>query len=142
MLTKKFRLLFLSCFALLLASCSDDVLDTDNPEVEDGYVGALKAITLAEGMEEFRQPEFKLVLATESGDKITRTGKHSHIGGESHLALNEGLKSGTYRLLYLSYPKIDEETGQTVWREYGLGCRIEIDRSELTAVVCDTYDPT
>ena len=58
MLTKKFRLLFLSCFALLLASCSDDVLDTDNPEVEDGYVGALKAITLAEGMEEFRQPEF------------------------------------------------------------------------------------
>ena len=142
MLPKRFGLLLITCYALLLASCSDDVLDTDNPEVEDGYVGALKAITLAEGMEEFRQPEFKLVLATESGDKITRTGKHSHIGGESHLALNEGLKSGTYRLLYLSYPKIDEETGQTVWREYGLGCRIEIDRSELTAVVCDTYNPT
>ena len=117
MLPKRFGLLLITCYALLLASCSDDVLDTKNPEVEDGYVGALKAITLAEGMEEFRQPEFKLVLATESGDKITRTGKHSHIGGESHLALNEGLKSGTYRLLYLSYPKIDEETGQTarVW---------------------------
>ena len=70
MLPKRFGLLLITCYALLLASCSDDVLDTDNPEVEDGYVGALKAITLAEGMEEFRQPEFKLVLATESGDKI------------------------------------------------------------------------
>ena len=54
---KKFSLMSLLCL-LLLWSCSDDMPRTSDSEIDDNYVGALKLITLANGMEEVRQPEF------------------------------------------------------------------------------------
>ena len=47
---KKFSLMSLLCL-LLLWSCSDDMPRTSDSEIDDNYVGALKLITLANGME-------------------------------------------------------------------------------------------
>ena len=58
MLTKKFRLLFLSCFALLLASCSDELPSRGGNVASDSYAGGLKEITLPDGMDDFHYSDF------------------------------------------------------------------------------------
>ena len=136
MLTKKFRLLFLSCFALLLASCSDELPSRGGNVASDSYAGGLKEITLPDGMDDFHYSDFTLVLSSATGEQVKRIGKHTRTGGVSKLVLNEGLKAGEYRMLYLSADTIPDEASD----DYGLGCRISIDSSETGVKVLDTYD--
>ena len=80
MLTKKFRLLFLSCFALLLASCSDELPSRGGNVASDSYAGGLKEITLPDGMDDFHYSDFTLVLSSATGEQVKRIGKHTRTG--------------------------------------------------------------
>lgn len=59
------------------------------------------------------------------------------MGGKSTLTFETGLKPGVYRLLCLRTPEVPIN-GDTVWNEFGLGCRVEISETD-TARVLDYY---
>ena len=102
----------------------------------DVYGGRLKEIVLPNGMDGFRQSSFVLVMRSGTGSVVKRSGTHTRIDGVSKLTLNEGLKAGDYRLMYLadSEEESDDGTG------YGLGCRIRVSSNETTAEIIDNYN--
>ena len=55
------------------------------------------------------------------------------------LTLDTGLRTGTYRLLALEVPTIENGT-DTVWTDYGLGCRVRISAENHSATVLDTFN--
>ena len=132
------RITGILCLFMFLFSCHDDEPHAVGPE-KDNYLGNHQSISLTSGMERFRSASFKLALSTDDGTVITRTGTHKRINGKSILNLDSGLKSGEYRLLYLLSPTVDAETGDTIWEEYGLGCRVRIDENGITDDMLDKY---
>lgn len=132
------RITGILCLFMFLFSCHDDEPQAVGPE-KDNYLGNHQSISLTSGMERFRSASFKLALSTDDGTVITRTGTHKRINGKSILNLDSGLKSGEYRLLYLLSPTVDAETGDTIWEEYGLGCRVRIDENGITDDMLDKY---
>lgn len=131
--------LFILCVCLL-AGCHDDDPDIPSPPATsgDGFEGEHYVITLVDEMEEFRSNEFTCVMHAPDGTLISREGNHHRLGGQSTLTLKSGLKEGVYRLLYLKTPQLNEVTGDTIWTEYGLGCRVEISDEDKTKIL-DTY---
>lgn len=124
---------------ILLFSCKDDEPQTFVPD-SDNYIGNQRIISLSLGMDEYNNASFKLAISTPEGTTITRTGTHRRIDGESILTLDSGLKEGEYRLLYLLSPVVDSEKGDTVWDEYGLGCRIRVKNDGSRTEILDVYN--
>ncbi|MGM9844304.1 MAG: hypothetical protein ACI30S_08795 [Muribaculaceae bacterium] len=133
---KRYTSIIILCLSLL-SSCSDDIQSSIGNVSSDSFSGNLKTITLQNGMDGFQKSSFTLVLTSDSGIEITRTGTHSRSGGVSTLTLKEGLKSGDYRLLYLT--DVDT-TANAKWTDYGLGCRIRVNKEETSADVIDSYN--
>ena len=136
MMVKRFVFLAIT-FVALFCACSDEELLPDGENVgSDVYGGRLKEIVLPNGMDGFRQSSFVLVMRSGTGSVVKRSGTHTRIDGVSKLTLNEGLKAGDYRLMYLadSEEESDDGTG------YGLGCRIRVSSNETTAEIIDNYN--
>ena len=108
-----------------LQGCSDDEpIPTPSP-ADDAYIGDLREISIVEALDDFHQAIFKCAIQAPDGTVITRTGTHQRIEGCARLTLDRGLCAGTYRLLYLLTPEV--EGNDTIWVEYGLGCRVKLD---------------
>ena len=136
MMVKRF-VLFALVFATLLCACSDDDLLPGGEDVgSDVYGGKLKEIVLPAGMDGFQQSSFVLVMRAGNGSVVKRAGTHTRIDGVSKLTLNEGLKAGEYRLMYLADNEAESDDGTG----YGLGCRIRVNTGETSAEVIDKYD--
>lgn len=130
--------IILGLCALLVSSCNDEpYVPATNPEEDDRYLGENNEISLWAETEDFRDADFVCKISTEDGEIIQRKGSHLRYGGKSTLKLENGLKAGVYRLLCLLTPEISLK-GDTVWNEYGLGCRIAISEVD-TARVLDHY---
>ena len=136
MMVKRF-VIFAIAFATLLCACNDDDLLPGGESVNsDVYGGKLKEIVLSTGMDGFRQSSFVLVMHADNGSVVKRAGTHTRIDGVSKLSLNEGLKTGQYRLLYLAESEDESDDGTG----YGLGCRISVSADESTATIIDNYN--
>ena len=139
------RLIY-GCLLVLAAwtavSCSDDEMEAQVPPGvgEDRYAGAYDLLTLSQGMEGFRYADFICELSAENGELLRRTGQHVRIGGVSELHFDVGLCPGTYRLRCLLTPEVDEQTNDTTWVEYGLGCAIVLGANDEKPVVEDPFD--
>lgn len=124
---------------LFLTACQDD---NDRqiipPGTGDLYEGSQYVITLQNETEDFHYPDFICTMSTEDGTIISRKGEHVRLEGKSVLTLETGLKHGIYRMLYLTTPIVAETSTDTIWYEYGLGCRVEISETD-TAKILDTY---
>lgn len=134
-MAKKFVLLTIACLAIF-CSCSDELPTREDNVANDSYAGTLKEITLTDGMGDFHHSYFMLVLSSATGEQVTRIGTHTRTGGVSKLVLNNGLKAGEYRMLYLS----TDTASNVPSDDYGLGCRISINSTATEAKVIDTYD--
>ncbi len=119
-----------------LQGCSDDEPVPAPSPADDAYVGNLREISIVEALDDFHQAIFKCAIQAPDGTVITRTGVHQRIEGCARLTLDRGLCAGTYRLLYLLTPEV--EGNDTIWVEYGLGCRVKLDADG--AEVLDTYN--
>lgn len=119
-----------------LQSCSDDEPMPTPPFGDDVYEGEHRIISIDDALDKFHRPIFKCAVQAPDGTVFTRTGTHQRIDGRARLTLDRGLSEGTYRLLYLLTPEV--EGNDTVWVEYGLGCRVKID--DNGAEVLDTYN--
>lgn len=128
------------CAITCLHACSDDDPVPVSPVVDE-YIGEHRVITLTEGLEDFHHASFNCALKAPDGTIITRSGKHKRIDGCTQLTLDTGLRSGTYRLLYLLAPDLENSSkSDTAWIEYGLGCRLKIDENGVE--ILDSYDST
>lgn len=136
---KKNLLIVAVCIASMLFSCNDSN-SPDSPLPDDAFVGSQRLITLGVEMNGFNEGEYECVIKAEDGTIFRRSGVHVRSGMNSLLTLDTGLKSGTYRLLSLEVPKVENGT-DTVWVDYGLGCRVRISTEKQTADVIDSYDP-
>ncbi|WP_165157589.1 hypothetical protein [Parabacteroides sp. ZJ-118] len=124
--------------AVLLSACQEE----ENPlpalgGAGDPYDGPQHVITLRQETEDFHFAEFVCRISTEEGTTITRKGEHLRLDGTSILTLETGLKAGVYRLLSLEAPVVSA-AADTVWTEYGLGCRVEVSEVDTTKVL-DSY---
>lgn len=138
MFIKKCIFALLGLGVLLASSCKDEpYIPSFNPEENDRYLGRQNVITLWGETEDFGKPDFVCILRAEDGSLISRKGAHLRMGGKSTLTFETGLKPGVYRLLCLRTPEVPIN-GDTVWNEFGLGCRVEISETD-TARVLDYY---
>lgn len=136
---KKSNILFmLLCIATLLFACNDRD-DVVNPNDNDAFVGAQRLITLGAEMDNFTGTDYVCVIKAEDGTVFRRSGQHIRSGKQSLLTLDKGLKNGTYRLLALEVPSLENGT-DTTWVDYGLGCRVKISNEDKTATVLDTFN--
>lgn len=136
---KKSNLLFLLlCITALLYACNDRE-DVVNPNENDAFIGAQRLITLSTEMDKFTGTDYVCVIKAEDGTVFRRSGKHIRSGKQSLLTLNTGLRNGTYRLLALEVPTVDNGT-DTTWVDYGLGCRVRISNEDKTATVLDSFN--
>jgi len=127
----------IGAFALFsLSSCSSDPdiapPSIYNPDEEkDMYIGDSRDLEIGEEASGFRYNEFSLKLMAPDGTVITRSGTHDRRGDLSHFTLQNGLKDGTYRLLYLEYDRslnkdLDQLPERFTRAHYGLGAEIEV----------------
>lgn len=90
-------------------------------------------------MDKFSGTDFECVIKAEDGTIFRRRGNHIRSGNTSLLTLDTGLRTGTYRLLALEVPTIENGT-DTEWTDYGLGCRVRISAENHSATVLDTFN--
>lgn len=123
---------------LFVGACqdSDEKQEGILPDDKDGYVGTLHSFVIDDGVEDFQEKEFVCYLKAPDGSIIARTGSHVRFAGKSHFSLEEGLKEGTYRLLYFKRIRQTEPTDSST-SFYGLGPRLQV--SVDTALVLDKY---
>ena len=129
-----FLIITLAC---ILFACKDN--NDIEPDVNDAFVGSQRLITLSSEMDKFSGTDFECVIKAEDGTIFRRRGNHMRSGNTSLLTLDTGLRTGTYRLLALEVPTIENGT-DTVWTDYGLGCRVRISAENHSATVLDTFN--
>lgn len=123
--------------AYILFACKDN--NDIEPDANDAFVGSQRLITLSSEMDKFSGTDFECVIKAEDGTIFRRRGNHMRSGNTSLLTLDTGLRTGTYRLLALEVPTIENGT-DTVWTDYGLGCRVRISAENHSATVLDTFN--
>lgn len=129
-----FLIITLAC---ILFACKDN--NDIEPDANDAFVGSQRLITLSSEMDKFSGTDFECVIKAEDGTIFRRRGNHMRSGNTSLLTLDTGLRTGTYRLLALEVPTIENGT-DTVWTDYGLGCRVRISAENHSATVLDTFN--
>lgn len=129
-----FLIITLAC---ILFACKDN--NDIEPDANDAFVGSQRLITLSSEMDKFSGTDFECVIKAEDGTIFRRRGNHIRSGNTSLLTLDTGLRTGTYRLLALEVPTIENGT-DTVWTDYGLGCRVRISAENHSATVLDTFN--
>lgn len=129
-----FLIITLACILFACKDNNDIELDAN-----DAFVGSQRLITLSSEMDKFSGTDFECVIKAEDGTIFRRRGNHMRSGNTSLLTLDTGLRTGTYRLLALEVPTIENGT-DTVWTDYGLGCRVRISAENHSATVLDTFN--
>jgi len=133
-------LAFISC--IIFFACEDDFIDTDpiSPiSPTDDYVGELKTFELGAEAENFHfNDTIKCYILAPDDTEISRKCLITKNGNKTIVNLEEGLADATYRLLYFEYQI--ESNDSTITMQYGLGCRIEIFKQQVTLL--DSFDKT
>lgn len=100
-----FLIITLAC---ILFACKDN--NDIEPDANDAFVGSQRLITLSSEMDKFSGTDFECVIKAEDGTIFRRRGNHVRSGNTSLLTLDTGLRTGTYRLLALEVPTIENGT--------------------------------
>ena len=129
-------------FILLIvaSSCKDEQSEPGNvDEVDDVFIGNMCNLFFTEGLEGFDEEKAELYIQAPDGSIIKREIKHDRKSGTSELKLHNGLKDGTYRLLYLQYAlENPQNNGKITHGRFGLGCKISV--SGINFTIDDLYD--
>ncbi len=124
----------LAAVALCFQSCSED----DSPRPEEGlFAGPYDEIVLGEEGKALPQGSVRIAIKAEDGTVFEREARHNR-DALSYVRLSEGLREGTYRLLYASVDRPSDTNDGTEYDEYGLGSRICVSASGITVI--DTYN--
>lgn len=123
-----------------LVSCEDDPVAPDTPsQIEDEFVGNMSELSFSESLEGFESDRAVLHILAPDGTLIERQCDHTRSNGVSSLSLAQGLKAGTYRLLYLEYELPQPiKNGEITTGHFGLGCSIDV--SDIDFDIEDYYD--
>ena len=130
-------------FLVIAAACSDDMPDAPSlydPSAEaDGFIGSTRYFEIREQTSDFPYEEFSLKIEAPDGSVITRCGSQKRVGGVSQFSLYNGLKDGTYRLLYLEYDrklnhKLDALPERFKKAHYGLGGKVEVKDGKIVSI--------
>lgn len=129
----------LSIICVLFTACEDDFNNIIPSQPIDEYVGNMKTFVLGTEAENFHfNDTIECYMLTPKDVEISRKCLISKNNDKTIVNLEEGLTDGTYRLLYFEYVIISNDN--TITKQYGLGCRIEVNNNE--AVIIDSFDKT
>lgn len=129
-----------ACAAILMGACSDDnpdVPSTYDPSAEnDSFLGNTSYFEIMEQTSNFAYEEYSLKIEAPDGSIITRAGHQKRVNGVSQFNLYNGLKDGTYRLLYLEYNRslnhaLDALPEKFTHAHYGLGGTVEVKDGQI-----------
>lgn len=130
---------------LLLAACSDDEIPSPAPGngENDEFIGEARTFCLGPETSGLKSRDITLKILAPDGNVISRQGLHSRVGDTSEFTLGQGLRDGTYRLLYAEYPIVDNPALTQLadkfdTAQYGLGCRISVHGGVI--MVSDGFD--
>jgi len=131
---------------LAFTSCDDDTPQagpTGEIEEIDNFIGDAKSLTLGAEASGLTSSDITLKILAPDGSIISRHGTHRRNGNESEFTLSNGLKDGTYRLLYVEYPIGDNPdlahlADKYPTAQYGLGCRVVVNNRAI--MVSDGFD--
>lgn len=135
---KKLQLI-IPLICLLFIACEDEINYIRPNSPIDNYIGALKTFELGAEAENFHfNDTIECHMIAPDDTEISRKCLISKSSDKTIVNLEDGLADGTYRLLYFEY--VITSNDSTITKQYGLGCRIEVDNSE--AVIIDSFDKT
>lgn len=139
------RFFYLLLLLTVVVGCSDDTLPfpTGGTDETDNFKGDARVFQLGIETSGLNSADVTCKILTPDGQVISRRSSHSRSDGVSIFTLGNGLKDGSYRILYVEYPIEDNpELAHLAERyataQYGIGCRIDV--SEGNIVVCDEFD--
>lgn len=136
-----------SVLVLLIAlfACSDP--HSNDPSIDDRYIGPHRTFTLGAESEGLPAAEVTVSLLSDDDVLFTRSASHIRQGGSSSFSLTEGLAEGGYRLIDVRYTQpatksqqpgeAYDDNGQRI---FGLGSRILVTSSGIS--VTDSFNPT
>ena len=135
---KKLQLI-IPLICLIFIACEDEINYIRPNSPIDNYIGALKTFELGAEAENFHfNDTIECHMIAPDDTEISRKCLISKNSDKTIVNLEDGLADGTYRLLYFEY--VITSNDSTITKQYGLGCRIEVDNSE--AVIIDSFDKT
>ena len=134
-----FYFLIISIISSLFIACEDDSIDIMPPLPNDDFVGNFRTLELGAEAENFHiNDTVTCYMIAPDNSQISRKSYISKKNGKTIVNFEQGLADGIYRLLYFEY-KI-ESNDSTITMQYGLGCRIEIFKQQVSLL--DSFDKT
>ncbi|MBO5272536.1 MAG: hypothetical protein J6B30_06950 [Muribaculaceae bacterium] len=136
---KKIVFLIIATISIFLIACDDDFFHAKQEFPHDEFIGDFKILELKEETENLHINDTVMcyMLAPDES-QISRKCHVSKTNGKTIVNFEQGLADGIYRLLYFEY-KI-ESNDSTITMQYGLGCRIEIFKQQVSLL--DSFDKT
>lgn len=135
----------LTILCVLFSACEDNFNENSPAKPSDNYSGDMKTFELGAETEKLHEIEnfhlidtIKCYMLAPNDVEISRKCLITKNNDKTIVNLEEGLADGIYRLLYFEY-KINSGDN-TITKQYGLGCRIEVRKKE--AQIIDTFDKT
>ena len=122
-----------------VAPCFQGCSNNDDPQQIEGlFLGPYDEIVLGEEGKALPQGRILIAIKAEDGTVFEREAHHNR-DALSYVRLSEGLRAGTYRLLYATVDSPSHTSDETDREEYGLGSRIHVTDSGIAVI--DTYNP-
>lgn len=122
-------------FCALAGCAKDKPAEVPGPvDPADDFVGDHRSFILSEETSDFHVGELTCQFLTADGQQIERPATHRRIDGSSVFEMNPGLKEGKYRLLSLDYEIKQEDSEETIKRQYGIGRLLEVKDGGITPV--------
>lgn len=122
-----------------VAPCFQGCSNNDDPQQIEGlFLGPYDEIVLGEEGKSLPQGRILIAIKAEDGTVFEREAHHNR-DALSYVRLSEGLRAGTYRLLYATVDSPSHASDETGREEYGLGSRIHVTDSGIAVI--DTYNP-
>ena len=136
---KKIVFLIIATISIFLIACDDDFFHAKQEFPHDEFIGDFKILELKEETENLHINDTVMCYMLAPDDsQISRKCHVSKTNGKTIVNFEQGLADGIYRLLYFEY-KI-ESNDSTITMQYGLGCRIEIFKQQVSLL--DSFDKT
>ncbi len=134
-----FYFLIITIISSLFIACEDDSIDIMPQLPNDDFVGNFKTLELGAEAENFHiNDTVTCYMIAPDNSQISRKSYISKKNGKTIVVFEEGLADGIYRLLYFEYNI--ESNDSTITMQYGLGCRIEIFKQQVSLL--DSFDKT